>query len=166
MNGQTDTMTLFIEIQNPRDYQQIPEAMAFDRWATACWLDEGNAGVVIRIVDEQESLELNRGFRGKDHATNVLSFQYEDMSMLSEQEVHNSADIDYLGDLVMCQPVIIREAAEQDKTYLQHWAHMLVHGLLHLQGFDHIKEIEADIMEAREIEILRGLGFPNPYETD
>ncbi len=159
-------MTLFIEIQNPRDYQQIPDAMEFDRWASACWLDESNAGVVIRVVDEQESQELNRGFRSKDCPTNVLSFQYENMPMLSEHDVQNSADIDYLGDLIMCQPVILREANEQHKTYLQHWAHMLVHGLLHLQGFDHVKEIEADIMEAREIEILRGLGFPNPYETD
>lgn len=159
-------MTLFIEIQNPRDYKKIPDAMELDRWASACWLDENNAGVVIRIVDEQESQELNRGFRGKDYPTNVLSFQYENMSMLSEYDVQNSADVDYLGDLVMCQPVIVNEAKQQEKTYLQHWAHMLVHGLLHLQGFDHIKEIEADIMEAREIEILRGLGFPNPYEIE
>ena len=159
-------MSLLIEIQNPYNYPDIPGFEEFDHWASACWLDECDAGVVIRIVDEQESRDLNRGFRGKDYATNVLSFQYENMAMLAEYDVSGDGETDYLGDLVICQPVILREAVEQGKTYQQHWAHMLVHGLLHLQGFDHIKEIEADIMEAREIEILRGLGFPNPYETD
>lgn len=159
-------MTLLIEIQNPQNYTDIPDFTALDLWASACWLDENDAGVVIRVVDEQESRDLNRGFRGKDYPTNILSFQYENMAMLAEYDVQADSDIDYLGDLVICKPVIAREAAEQGKEYLQHWAHMLVHGLLHLQGFDHIREIEADIMEAREIEILRGLGFPNPYEPD
>ncbi|MGB1009038.1 MAG: rRNA maturation RNase YbeY [Thiolinea sp.] len=159
-------MTLLIEIQNPQNYTDIPDFTELDLWASACWLDENDAGVVIRVVDEQESRDLNRGFRGKDYPTNILSFQYENMAMLAEYDVQADSDIDYLGDLVICKPVIAREAAEQGKEYLQHWAHMLVHGLLHLQGFDHIREIEADIMEAREIEILRGLGFPNPYEPD
>lgn len=156
-------MTLLLELQNPDSLETAPEYADFERWASASWLDENDAGVVIRMVGEQEIREMNKRFRGKDSSTNVLSFHYENMPMYAEDEYIES-DLDYLGDLIMCLPVIEREAAEQGKSPSQHWAHMVIHGMLHLQGFDHIKEIEADIMEAREIEILRQLGFPNPYE--
>lgn len=156
-------MTLLLELQNPDGYEDSPEYADFERWASACWLDENDAGVVIRMVGEAEIQNMNSRFRGKDSPTNVLSFHYENMPMYAEDE-NTESDLDYLGDLIMCLPVIEREAAEQGKSSRQHWAHMVVHGMLHLQGFDHIKEIEADIMEAREIEILRQLGFPDPYE--
>jgi probable rRNA maturation factor len=158
-------MTLLVDLQNPEAYESAPEYADFECWAAASWLDENDAGVVIRIVGEQESQEMNLRFRGKDAPTNVLSFQYDNQPMYADDESLES-ELDYLGDLVVCLPVIEREAGEQHKLPLQHWAHIVVHGLLHLQGFDHIREVEADIMEAREIEILRQLGFPNPYEPD
>ncbi|MEZ5450175.1 MAG: rRNA maturation RNase YbeY [Thiolinea sp.] len=158
-------MALLLEVQNPEAYERIPAYSDLLAWANACWLDESDAGVVIRIVGEAEGRELNQSFRERDYATNILSFPYEQMPMYTEYEDGSGGgEIDYLGDLIICLPVIEREAAEQDKHPLQHWAHMVVHGLLHLQGFDHVREIEADIMEAREIEILKQLGFPNPYE--
>ncbi len=158
-------MTLLLEIQNPEAFVRAPVVDDLERWARAAWLDESDAGVVIRIVGTEEGQELNRTFRGKDYPTNVLSFPYEapPFDLGDEQE---PGEVDYLGDLAMCLPVVEREAAEQGKPLEHHWAHLVVHGLLHLQGFDHIKEIEADIMEAREIEILRQLGIPNPYEPD
>lgn len=158
-------MTLLLELQNAAAFETSPEYADFEQWAAASWLDESDAGVVIRIVDEPEMQAMNSRFRGKDAPTNVLSFHYENTPMYAEDEYIES-DLDYLGDLLVCLPVIEREAVEQGKLLAQHWAHMVVHGLLHLQGFDHIKDVEADIMEAREIEILRQLGFPNPYEPN
>lgn len=104
--------------------------------------------MTIRIVDEPESRTLNHQYRGKDKPTNVLSF-------------HGEAGV--LGDLVICAPVVAREADEQHKTLRSHWAHMVVHGCLHLQGYDHEQETDAERMEAREVRILRTLGFDNPY---
>ena len=104
--------------------------------------------LTIRIVDEDESRTLNHSYRGKDKPTNVLSFA-------GEGEV--------LGDLVICAPVVAREAREQDKTLRAHWAHMIVHGCLHLRGYDHEQQVDAERMESREIHILRRLGFENPY---
>lgn len=158
-------MTLLLELQNSAAFDSSPQYADIERWAAASWLDENDAGVVIRIVDEPEIQEMNNRFRGKDVSTNVLSFHYEDTPMYAEDEYIES-ELDYLGDLLICLPVIEREAREQGKQPAQHWAHMVVHGLLHLQGFDHIRDVEADIMEAREIEILRQLGFPNPYEPN
>lgn len=158
-------MSLLVEVQNPEAYQAIPSYNQFASWSEACWLDESDAEVVIRLVGEEESRTLNRDYRGRDYATNVLSFNYDTMDLYpSDIMPETEGVVAYLGDLVICVPVIEREAGEQNKQAVQHWVHMVVHGMLHLQGFDHIKEIEADIMEAREIDILYGLGFPNPYE--
>jgi len=118
----------------------------FNRWSNP-----------FRIVDAPESQALNRQYRGKDYPTNVLSFPAEYNEFLP---------YDYLGDLVICAPVVEREANEQGKQLLDHWAHMVVHGMLHLQGYDHESDEQAAEMEALEIEILAALGHTNPYLKD
>lgn len=115
-----------------------------------------NIELTLRIVDEAESAALNHQYRNKAYATNVLSFTYD---------IPVEVEIDLLGDLVICAPVVQREAAEQGKPEQAHWAHMIIHGLLHLLGFDHINDADAKIMEEHEISILAQLEFPNPYET-
>ena len=120
----------------------------FVRWARAALA--GGGVVTIRLVDADEGQTLNRDYRGKDYATNVLSFPYETTPRV-------------IGDLVICPNVVAREAGEQNKPLAAHYAHLTVHGMLHLQGFDHIEDAEAEEMEAREREILAGLGYPDPY---
>ena len=153
-------MTLLIDIQNPESYTTIPAESDLSHWAQAAWQGEGEAGVVLRIVNDAESQTLNRDYRGKDYPTNVLSFPYDVPPIPLEE-----GETDYLGDLVVCLPVMEREAAEQGKTTTQHWAHLLVHGLLHLQGYDHMTDAEAEEMETLETQILGELGFPNPYQV-
>ncbi|SDT31958.1 rRNA maturation RNase YbeY [Pseudomonas oryzae] len=114
--------------------------------------------LTIRIVDEAEGRELNRTWRGKDYATNVLSFPAEIPEGL--------LDIPLLGDLVICAQVVAREAAEQGKALDAHWAHLTLHGCLHLLGYDHIEDAEAEEMEALERQLLAELGYPDPYACD
>jgi probable rRNA maturation factor len=118
------------------------------RWIRAAL--SAPAEITVRIVDTEEGQALNRDFRGKDYATNVLTFDYAREPVVS-------------ADLVLCAPVVAREAAEQGKTLEAHYAHLLVHGTLHAQGFDHEKAREAKVMEARETKILAALGFDDPY---
>jgi probable rRNA maturation factor len=133
----------------------IPSAARLRRFAQAGL--EGLPGeITLRLVDALESRRLNHQYRGKDYATNVLSFGY-DPELLA-------ADGGVMGDLVICAEVVAREAAEQGKPPLAHWAHLVVHGCLHLRGFDHEGDADAARMEARETAILADLGFPNPYE--
>ncbi len=153
-------MSLQLDLQNPEDYANIPPEADLLHWAQAAWPGDAEAGVVVRIVNEAESQELNRAYRDKDYPTNVLSFPYDAPSIPDEDD-----EIEYLGDLVVCLPVVEREAAEQGKTPTQHWAHLLIHGLLHLQGYDHITDAEAEEMEGLETDILGKLGFPDPYHT-
>ncbi|MCW8881311.1 MAG: rRNA maturation RNase YbeY [Sedimenticola sp.] len=129
--------------------------MQFQKWAEAV-LDNrlDQVELVIRIVDLEESQQLNREYRGMDKPTNVLSFPFE------APEVVES---DHIGDLVICAPVVAAEAAEQGKPLEAHWAHLVVHGVLHLLGFDHINDQQAEEMENLEVEILANLGFSNPY---
>jgi probable rRNA maturation factor len=113
-----------------------------------------DAELAIRIVDAEEGRALNRDYRDKDYATNVLSFP---------AELPPGVPLPVLGDLVLCAPVIAREAAEQGKPLKHHYAHMVVHGVLHLLGHDHMREAEAETMEAIEREVLAGLGIADPY---
>lgn len=114
--------------------------------------------VGVRWCDEAEGRRVNAAFRGKDYATNVLSFGTDDDAMEADEEEW------YVGDLLICWPILLREAAEQDKDVLHHASHMLVHGLLHLNGYDHETPAEAEAMEALEVKILSELNIPNPYE--
>ena len=109
---------------------------------------------MVRAVDEAEGRRLNHEFRGRDRATNVLSFPFEPPPGVA---------LDHLGDLVICAPVVAREASAQGKPAAAHWAHMVVHGMLHLQGYDHETDEQAADMEGRETRILTALGFAAPY---
>ncbi len=121
-------------------------------------VDRAAADVCVRIVDEAESRELNHQYRGKDKPTNVLSFPAEFPAELAAD------GIDLLGDLVICAPVVAREAAEQGKACGDHYAHMVVHGVLHLSGYDHEEDGDAQVMEALEVNVLSGLGIGDPYQ--
>ena len=145
---------IHIELQNASRSTRVPSEEDLARWAKAVATAKDQE-IVVRVVDEEESAELNGLYRGKSGPTNVLSFPFE---------APPGMETDILGDLVVCAPVVEREALEQGKSLPAHWAHMVVHGILHLHGYDHIEEHEAVIMESEEIAILSGLGFPNPYQ--
>ncbi|MBP6383163.1 MAG: rRNA maturation RNase YbeY [Pseudomonadales bacterium] len=133
----------------------IPGAPSMRRWVRAA-LDAAHAGaeISVRIVDEPEMRELNARYRHKDYPTNVLSFP---------AGLPPGVDVPLLGDIVICAPLVKREAAEQHKAPRAHWAHLLVHGTLHLLGHDHERARDAEVMEALERRILAGLKFPDPY---
>ena len=130
---------------------ELPNRAEFRQWAKAALM--GDVSAALRVVDEEEGRHLNRDYRGKDTATNVLTFAYG-----QENEAGPMT-----GDLVLCAPVVEREAQEQGKPLAVHYAHLTVHGLLHLQGYDHETEVEAVTMEAVESFIMKRLGFPDPY---
>ncbi|MCK9048205.1 rRNA maturation RNase YbeY [Haemophilus influenzae] len=133
----------------------LPTEEQIVQWATAAVQPEDNeVEMTVRIVDEAESHELNLTYRGKDRPTNVLSFPFE---------CPDEVELPLLGDLVICRQVVEREAAEQEKPLMAHWAHMVVHGSLHLLGYDHIEDDEAEEMESLETQIMQGLGFVDPY---
>lgn len=112
------------------------------------------AELTVRIVDVAEITDLNSTYRDKDKPTNVLSFPFDE---------HDGLDLPLLGDVVICAAVVAEEAAQQNKAVTDHWAHMVIHGVLHLLGYDHIDAEEAEVMEALEVEILKGLGIADPY---
>lgn len=133
----------------------LPTEEQIVQWATGAVQPEGNeVEMTVRIVDEAESHELNLTYRGKDRPTNVLSFPFE---------CPDEVELPLLGDLVICRQVVEREASEQEKPLMVHWAHMVVHGSLHLLGYDHIEDDEAEEMESLETQIMQGLGFDDPY---
>jgi len=133
----------------------LPSAESFATWLEAAITPfQEQAEVTIRIVDSEESHQLNLDYRGKDKPTNVLSFPFE---------APPGMELDLLGDLVICRQVVEQEATEQNKPLHAHWAHMVVHGSLHLLGYDHIEDDEAEEMESLETELMQKLGFEDPY---
>lgn len=146
---------LELTVEDASGVPGVPAEAEFRRWAEAALSGRrAEAELAIRVVDEAESAELNSRYRGKVGPTNVLSFV---------AELPTGVPLSVLGDLVICAPVVAREAREQGKTAEAHWAHLVVHGCLHLLGFDHEAETEAKAMESLERRILAGLGFPDPY---
>ena len=148
-------MSAGLFLRNDAGRRGVPAKQSFQAWIDAIPRLPRNAQVNILVVDFDAGRRFNRQYRHKDYATNVLSFPWEqapgDRSRL-------------LGDLVICAPVVAREAAEQGKRPREHWAHLTIHGVLHLLGHDHETPAEARRMEALEIRILAGLGIRNPYE--
>lgn len=133
----------------------LPAPLSFKRWAeAACKGRIKRADIAIRVVDEKEGRALNKHYRGKDYATNVLSFP---------AELPEGVTLPLLGDMVICAPVVLKEAVEQGKTPAAHFAHLTVHGVLHLLGLEHDNDREAEAMEAMEREVLAELGFQDPY---
>lgn len=149
-------MSYRIDVEVNSSSTKIPSIENIEVWITAALQsDELNeAEVSVYIVDEVESQELNSQYRGKDKPTNVLSFP---------ADIPDEVGVPLLGDLVICAPIVEREAKEQGKTLEAHWAHMLVHGTLHLLGYDHVDDDEADVMEALETRLITQLDFPAPY---
>ncbi len=154
-----------LELQNPYDFDSIPSTDDLHKWSNAALQNhDGEVSLVIRVVDEDEGKRLNQTYRNKESATNVLSFPYEVPDYAVDiPELNDEYSQQHLGDLVLCENVVMQEAKAQNKTLEQHWAHLVVHGVLHLQGYDHINDDDALQMESLEIEILKGLGFDNPY---
>ncbi|WP_120510164.1 rRNA maturation RNase YbeY [Photobacterium salinisoli] len=152
-------MAIYLDLQlATADESGMPTEADFQRWLDAAVTPfQTEAEVTVRLVDEAESQALNSEYRGKDKPTNVLSFPFE---------APPGVELELLGDLIICRQVVENEALEQSKPLFAHWAHMVVHGSLHLLGYDHIDDEEAEEMEALETEIMQGLGFANPYEAD
>lgn len=140
---------LSLVVQYASDAKDLPSRAQFRRWFRAALL--GDVSVTLRIVDAAEARKLNKDFRGKDYATNVLTFVYDDNPVS--------------GDVVMCAPVVAMEAAEQRKELHAHYVHMTVHAALHLQGYDHEVEHEAEEMEALETSLMLKLRYPDPYQS-
>lgn len=140
---------LELTVQKSEPWPGLPTKRDIRRWVLASLLEDAN--VTVRLIDAPESRELNRYFRGRDKATNVLTFPYEETTPLS-------------ADIALCIPVIKKEAVKQIKTFHNHFAHLCVHATLHFQDFGHEEEAEREIMEGMEIDILEKMEIPNPYE--
>jgi probable rRNA maturation factor len=143
-----DQHKLSLSVQYATNAKKIPTRQQFRRWVKAAL--EQDVQIALRIVDEIEGCALNQSYRGKDYATNVLTFVYDDTSPL-------------YGDVVICAPVVAREAKEQGKDLFAHYAHLAIHAALHLQGYNHENKREAEQMEARETALLLKLRYPAPY---
>ena len=142
------TSRLALAVQSTVDSSALPRRPTLRRWALAAL--ERDARVTLRFVGAREGRALNRRYRGGDYATNVLTFVYDEGASLA-------------GDIVLCAPVVAKEARAQDKRLFAHYAHLVIHGMLHLQGYDHERDVDAARMEAREVDVLLQLGYANPY---
>ena len=140
---------LSLTVQYASAAQNLPTRAQLRRWVKAAL--RRDAAMTLRIVDEAEGRELNRAYRGKDYATNVLTFVYDDSTLLA-------------GDVVICAPVVEREAREQGKGLAAHYAHLAIHAALHLQGYDHENDSDATEMETLEVDVMLKLRYPNPYQ--
>jgi len=148
-------MTIDVDIQCATVFRPLPGDHDFKLWVTAALQELEAAELSLRLVDEAESRELNSRYRGKDAPTNVLSFP---------AGLPPDIDIPLLGDIVICTPLVHEEAVAQNKPVQAHWAHLVIHGVLHLLGHDHIDELQASEMEAIEVDLLSTLGYANPYD--
>jgi len=164
-----NTLSVVVDLQNTNNIETLPSEAEITGWCEAAIQHASQSrafkntlSVLIRVVSDEESADLNQTYRQKKGSTNVLSFPNEvpdfmhGISELAEQNSH-------LGDLVICSSLVKEESIAQGKTMQAHWAHLIVHGVLHLQGFDHINDAEAVQMESLEIKIMEQLGFENPY---
>ena len=149
-------MNHIIDIQNACDANEIPTTDLFQQWVDTAFemLVEQEFELTIRLVNTAESQQLNKQYRQKDKPTNVLSFPFE---------VPEGVELNLLGDLVICAQVVEHEAKAQNKKLFDHWAHMVIHGCLHLLGYDHINDTDANEMEALEVKFLAKLAIANPY---
>ncbi|MGM0613966.1 MAG: rRNA maturation RNase YbeY [Pseudomonadota bacterium] len=153
-------MTAVIDYQLATQASQVPETAQLERWVTAVLEQhpqESRHEVTIRIVDADESQALNADYRGKHKPTNVLSFPFE---------APPGIELPLLGDLVICQNVVAQEAQQQHKPLMQHYAHMVIHGTLHLLGYDHIEDADAEAMEQLERRLLAKFNIPDPYLSE
>ncbi len=161
MAMKTKIMSVELDVQYSESQaeagEEPPTSDEFQLWVDHALRQAGDAQVSIRIVDEAESQSLNKRYRGKDYPTNVLSFP---------MDIPEALGIAMLGDLVICAPVVEREARDQHKDTKSHWAHMVIHGMLHLQGYDHVEDEQAEEMERLEIQLMQQLGYTDPYGND
>ena len=142
---------LTMAVQYASEAGDLPTAAQFRKWAKQALRTD--AEIALRVVDETEGRQLNHDYRGKDYATNVLTFPLAEEPLL-------------MGDIVLCAPVVAREAEAQQKPLLAHYAHLTVHGVLHLQGYDHETDAEAEVMETLETEIITRMGYADPYLSE
>ena len=147
-------MSIELDFQLAGEWKGLPERDDFEKWVVAALQEREEAELTIRVVGRRESRELNSTYRQKDSETNVLSFP---------AELPEGIDLPLLGDIVICAPLVAEEAAAQGKALHDHWAHLAIHGVLHLLGYDHVADEDAEEMEALEISLLESLGIGNPY---
>lgn len=149
-------MKHIVDIQNASSAKNLPSSELFQQWIDVAldFVTENDFELTIRLVDISESQQLNKQYRQKDKPTNVLSFPFE---------VPDGVELNLLGDLVICTQIVEQEAKDQNKQTFDHWAHMVIHGCLHLLGYDHINDTDANEMESLEVKILSKLNIADPY---
>ncbi|MCF6203383.1 MAG: rRNA maturation RNase YbeY [Methylococcaceae bacterium] len=145
-----------VDVQIVSQSGQLPSQEKFQYWIDAVLSDNAkDSEIVIRVIDEADMIQFNKQYRGKKGGTNILSFPFD---------VPDAIESDLLGDLLICAPIVEKEALAQHKKIEHHWAHMVVHGVLHLLGYDHVENEEAEEMEGLEVNILKKIKIKNPYE--